>query len=444
MPSLKYQIARDLPVTHSVDVAVFGGGPGGLGAAVMAARAGARVLLVERYGLPGGMASFGEVHPFMVNHAGTTCMDRPVYTEWIERMHGYLAESHPARHLRGPEVVAHEDRLIPKEAAALAAEDLCLEAGVQLLYHHTLADAVREGDQIAAAILLSKSGLTAVRAKQYVDCTGDADLAALAGCEFEEGGPSGYCQPMTLCFKLENVKKVDRANWAGGEGMRTRLNAVYREAKERGELDHPREDVLTFSWLADDVVHFNSTRIIHRRGTNGSELSEAEVAARRQMRDLLRLFRERVEEFRDCEIRSMGHHIGVRETRRVKGLAWLTRADYVARSKFPDAIARVNYPIDIHNPDGSGTEIVHMPRDEWYEIPYGCVVARDVRNLTVGGRPISVDHAIHSSMRVMPPAVSVGQAAGLAAAFAAERNVSPHDLDGIEVRNALRARGAWL
>ena len=444
MSVLKYQVSRDLPVTHTVDVAVFGGGPGGLGASIMAARAGARVLLVERYGMLGGMASFGEVHPFMMNHAGELCLDKPVYLEWIARMHGYLAESHPSRHLHGPEASAHADRLIPKEAAALAAEDLCLEAGVQLLYHHTLADAMREEDRIAAAVLLSKSGFTAVRARQFVDCTGDADLAALAGCAFEEGGPSGYCQPMTLCFKLENVRKVDRAKWDGGEGMRSRLNAVYREARERGEIDHPREDVLTFSWLGDDVVHFNSTRVIHRRGTNGAELSDAEIAARRQMRDLLRIFRERVEEFRDCEIRSMGHHIGVRETRRVKGLAWLTREDYVARSKFTDAIARVNYPIDIHSPDGSGTELVHMPRDQWYEIPYGCVVARDVRNLTIGGRPISVDHAIHSSMRVMPPAVSVGQAAGLAAALAAERNVSPHDLNGIDVRDALRMRGAWL
>lgn len=444
MSSLKYQVSRDIPVAHEVDVAVLGGGPGGLGAAVMAARSGAKVLLVERYGLPGGMASFGEVHPFMVNHAGDVCMDKPVYTEWIGRMHGYLSASHPARTLRSPDVGAHEDRLIPKEAAALAAEDLCLEAGVQLLYHHTVADAVREGDRIGAAVLHGKGGYSAIRARQFVDCTGDADLAALAGCAFEEGGPSGHCQPMTLCFKLEKVKKVDRGNWAGGEGMRTRLNAVYREAKERGELDHPREDVLTFSWLSDDVVHFNSTRVIHLRGSHGDELSRAEIAARKQMRELLALFRERVEEFRDCEIRSMGHHIGVRETRRVKGLAWLTRADYVARSKFPDAIARVNYPIDIHNPDGSGTELVHMPRDQWYEIPYGCVVARDVRNLTVGGRPISVDHAIHSSMRVMPPAVSVGQAAGLAAAMAALRGVSPHELDGVEVREALRKQGAWL
>ena len=127
-----------------------------------------------------------------------------------------------------------------------------------------------------------------------------------------------------------------------------------------------------------------------------------------------------------------------------KLLAYLTREAFVEARKCPDAIARVRYSIDIHNPDGSGTEIVHLPEGEWYEIPYGCVVPGEVDNLLVGGRPISVDHAIHSSMRVMPPACSVGQAAGLAAALAAQRGCRPGDLDGVEVRRQLIEQGAWL
>jgi hypothetical protein len=140
----------------------------------------------------------------------------------------------------------------------------------------------------------------------------------------------------------------------------------------------------------------------------------------------------------------VGHHIGVRETRRIKGINYIGRGAFASAAKFDDAICRCRYDIDIHNPDGSGTELMHMPEDEYYEIPYGCVVAKDSDNLTVGGRPISVDHAIHSSMRVMPPACTVGQAAGLAAAVSVQRRCRPADLDGVEVRALLKEQGATL
>lgn len=439
MSTVAYEVKQDIPVTHEADVVVIGGGPGGLGAAVMAARAGAKTLLVERYGAMGGMASFGEVHPFMCNHNSGVCMDKPVYVEWIKGMKRYLADSHPMKKMESPEAQAHNDRLIPKDAAMLAAEDLCLEAGVEILYHHSLADVIKDGDAITAAVLFSKSGYTAVTAKQFIDCSGDADLAARAGCEVEVGGPSGHCQPMTLCFKLCNVK-TDEDNKA----TREQLTEIYLKARERGEVDCPRENILTFSWIQPDVVHFNTTRVIHKSAVNGTELSEAEIIARRQVRQLLDLFRREVPAFKDCEIHSMAHHIGVRESRRVKGIACLEREAFTNRAKFDDAIARVNYGIDIHNPDGTGTELEHMPNSEWYEIPYGCVVAKDVSNLLVGGRPISVDHAIHSSMRVMPPACTVGQAAGMAAAMAVEQGTTPAKLDGTQVRVRLVEQGAWL
>jgi len=177
---------------------------------------------------------------------------------------------------------------------------------------------------------------------------------------------------------------------------------------------------------------------------SGIELSEAELEARRQTRQLLDFFRTRVPGFEEARLHSMGHHIGVRETRRVRGLAHVTREDFVTCRKYPDAIARVNYNIDIHNPDGAGTEHLHLPEGEWYEIPYGCIVPRDSDNLLVGGRPISVDHAVHSSMRVMPPACTIGQAAGMAAAEAARSGQSPTMLDGSSIRAKLVQAGAPL
>jgi hypothetical protein len=435
MSSIHYEKSLSLPVIRTADVIVVGGGPGGIGAAVMAARSGAKTLLVERYGFLGGMASAGEVHPFMPNHVNGISLDKPVYTDWVQAMQRYLPPAMRADD--AAEVFSHQARSISKEAAMLAAEDICLKAGVELLYHHTLADVMVEKGAIKALVLHSKSGFGAVVAKTYVDCSGDGDLAVRAGCSFEQGGPSGYCQPMTLCFKLGNVDKSRTPS-------REELNRLYHEAQNSGEIECPREDVLEFVWLAEDVVHFNTTRIVHRNGADGVDLSEAELEGRRQLRQFLAFFRERVTGYENACIHSIAHHMGIRETRRIKGREMLTRQAFENCAKFPDAIAKVNYPIDIHNPDGSGTEMVKIPAGEWYEIPYGCLVPADCANLLVGGRPISVDHALHSSMRVMPPACSIGQAAGLAAALAAQRGCSPADLDGIEVRRRLVEQQANL
>jgi hypothetical protein len=422
---LKYGGTTSLPVIATADIVVVGGGPGGIGAAVMAARQGSKVILVERYGFLGGMASVGEVHPFMHNHVDGTTLDRPVYVEWSRAMQTYVPESR--RH----------ENYINKNIAMLAAEDICLAAGVNLLYHHTLFDVIVTDVRIEAAIFSSKSGLAAIRGKMFVDSTGDADLAARAKCHFEFGNEDGWCQPMTLCFKLGHVDKKLIP-------PRDELHKLYVEAKEKGEVKCPRENLLIFDTEDEDVLHFNTTRVIKKSGIDGQELSEAEIEARRQLREIVAFLRRRVPGFAQATIHSIAHHIGIRETRRVRGMAYLTVADFEARRKYPDAIAKVNYPIDIHNPSGTGTVIKTIPSNDWYEIPYGCIVAADCDNLLVGSRSISVDHAVHSSERVMPPVCSIGQAAGMAAAMAVAAGVSPKRLDGKEVRQRLAAAGARL
>jgi glycine/D-amino acid oxidase-like deaminating enzyme len=432
--TVPYSVQKSLPLVAESDVIVIGGGPGGLGAAVIAARAGASVTLIERYGFLGGMASAGEVQPFMRNHAGEECLDRPIYVEWIRAMGAYLPPELRDAYIAG---AGKSSGLISKDIAMLASEDLCLAAGVKLLFHHTLADVIRKDGKIDAVVLLSKSGFVAARAKTWVDATGDGDLAAKAGCPFEKGGPSGYCQPMTLCFKLSGVDKSRCPDGA-------RRQELYLAAKASGKVHCPRENVLMFNYFDADVIHFNTTRVVQKDATDGVQLSEAEIEARRQLRELLAWMRAELPGYEQARIHSIAHHIGVRESRRILGRAYITRDDFVKLSKFPDAIARVSYPIDIHSTTGGGTEITRVPPGEFYEIPYGCIVPRDCDNLTVGGRPISVDHAVHSSMRVMPPACSVGQAAGLAAALAAQRGVKPADLDGVEIRNTLKKMGAYL
>ena len=162
------------------------------------------------------------------------------------------------------------------------------------------------------------------------------------------------------------------------------------------------------------------------------------------MREFLVFLRASVPGYEQAEIQSVASQIGVRESRRILGLEYLTIEAFERREKFPDAIARVNYPVDIHNPSGSGTDLRMLGADEYYEIPYGCIVPPSVENLLMGCRAISVDHALHSSMRVMPPVCSIGQAAGMAAAMALKAGCNPAELEGSKVRAALKEFGANL
>ena len=266
------------------------------------------------------------------------------------------------------------------------------------------------------------------------------------------GKESPHAQPMTLCFKLELDREVvesdpeleDASYSAWRERYGERIQEAFRRAKAEGRLENPRQNVLFFHSVDPLVVHFNSTRVIHRSGIEGVELSEAEIEGRRQMRSLVDLLRAEIPVFRGAKLHSVATQIGVRETRRVRGRQYLTRGDFERASKFPDGIARVRYPIDIHSPDGEGTESARLPEGEWYEVPFGCLVPEDVHNVVVGSRCISADRAVHGSMRVMPPVCSVGQAAGTAAAMAVEKDVPVDEVDGVELKARLIEAGRNL
>ena len=430
METVKYELKADVPVIADGDVLVIGAGPGGFCAAVTAARQKRSVALAEHYGSPGGMANVGEISPFMPNHCGEESLDKPVYIEWVNRMRAYQSAGFAPM-----EVKRADDRNVSRYGAMLAMEDMLLEAGVRLFYHHTFFDVVKQENRISAVIFSGKSGLSAIRAKIVIDSTGDGDVAAKAGCDYEFGNEDGFCQPMTLCFKLSHVD-LSRTP------ARSEITRLYNEAKAAGRIDCPREDVLFFSDFDSDVVHFNTTRVIKHNATNAEELSDAEIIARKQLREYLAFLRSSVPGYEHAEIHSVAAQIGVRESRRILGLEYLTVEAFDRQARFKDAIARVNYPVDIHNPSGTGTEMRMLKPDEYYEIPYGCIVPPSVKNLLIGCRAISVDHALHSSMRVMPPVCSIGQAAGMAASMAVERGCAPEELIGEKVREALREFGA--
>jgi len=415
-----------MPNTHESEILVAGGGPAGLSAAVASARNGADTLLVERYGFVGGMATAGLVNPYMTYWAGEEQIIHGIHQEIIDRLSALGAYGKGCRTAFDP------------EAWKFVADRMCEEAGVRVLFHTFLMDATLEDSHIISVGLCGKSGKETATARIYIDATGDADLAFLAGAQTCKGREEdGLTQPMTLNFRVCNV---DTERIPSAEER----NRIFQKAKAEGRLTCPRENILMFPTTRNGEVHFNQTRITRVDGTSSEDLSRAEIEGRRQAWEFLEFLRRDVPGFEEAEILVSGPQVGVRETRRVVGEYVLTREDILGARKFDDCIARGSYSIDIHNPTGEGTIIERLKPGESYDIPYRCLVPLGIENLLVAGRPISATHEAHSSIRIMPICIATGQAAGTAAALCSKINVQPRRLDVRLLQSVLREQGANL
>lgn len=444
-----------------VDVLVVGGGPAGIGAALGAAQAGAEVIVAERYGFLGGNATAALVAPLMSFHTSDRVLERSGDVSLMPTDHG---EGSPviAGALRTflEHLVAAGGAIAPSTATGyvvpfdpeifkLVALELLDDAGVKLLFHAFATDVLGEADGVEGAVLETKSGPLAVRARAVVDCTGDADLAARAGAPFEIGRPGdGLVQPMTLMFRMVEFEReafreyVRRhpGQWRGVHG----LWDLVREATAAGTLDLAREDILFFGTPHEREVSVNSVRVTKVLGTDVWDLTHAEMEGRRQLRQLVAFLRAYVPGFEASYLAQSGVQIGVRETRRIVGDYVLTGEDLLGARRFEDAIARGSYPVDIHNPAGKGTVLEHLPPGEAYDVPLRALLPRGMNGLLVAGRAISGTHEAHSSYRVMPVAMAVGQGAGVCAALAARRGVAVRDVPVGAVQEELRAQGANL
>jgi hypothetical protein len=450
---------RKAVVAADTDVLVVGGGPAGLGAAVGAADAGARVVLAERYGFLGGNATAALVMPLMSFHTQHHQPERRGVTTLLPTDHG------PGDPVVGGVLARLLERLvkvggaIPPSLATgyvvpfdpewfkLTALDLLDEAGVQFLFH-AFASGVLGESKVEGAIFETKSGPVAIRAKVVVDCTGDADLAVQAGAPHEVGRADGLVQPMTLMFRIaqfghaafEEYVRRNPKQWRGVHG----LWDLVREATQAGVLKLPREDILFFATPNEGEVSVNSTRVTRVMGTDVWDLSYAEWKSRQQMLQIAVFLREYVPGFEESYVVQSGVTVGVRETRRIIGDYQLTADDVLGARKFDDAIARGAYPVDIHNPAGSGTVLKRLPPGEAYDIPLRCLMPRNAEGLLVAGRCISGTHEAHSSYRVMPIVMATGHAAGVCAAIAAREGVAPRAVAAPEVQRELLRQGASL
>jgi hypothetical protein len=473
LPSLKRLSANDGPGASQIelpprrallaaetDVLVVGGGPAGLGAAIGAAQAGARVILAERYGFLGGNATAALVMPLMSFHTQTPVPEKKGATTLLPTDHG------PGEPVIAGVLKALLERMVrvggaiePSLATGyvvpfdpewfkLIALELLDEAGVQFVFHAFASDVLKEGDKVRGAVFETKSGPLAVRARVTVDCTGDGDLAVRAGAPTEIGRDDGLVQPMTLMFRVVNFQragfeeyvKAHPKQWRGVHG----LWDLVREATQAGQLSLPREDILFFATPHEDEVSVNSTRVTRVLGTDVWDLSYAEWMSRRQMRQIAEFLHRYVPGFEKSYVAQSGVQVGVRETRRVLGDYQLTAEDVLQARKFDDGIARGSYPIDIHNPKGSGTVLKRLPPGEAYDIPLRCLMPQNVEGLVVAGRCLSGTHEAHSSYRVMPIVMATGQAGGICAALAAARGVAPRAIGVREVQRELLRQGASL
>ena len=433
---------KEIPLIAKFDIIVVGAGPGGLGAAVTAGKKGKKVGLFEQSGRPGGAAAICEVSPFMLSGNQNEFYDKIIFTDWLKAIISYLPKELQEKQ-SNCKCKDSSGRLITPAIAALAAEDMLLDAGVKLFYHFRIVDVIKDDEtkKIQYIILHSKGGFAAASAQIFIDSTGDGDLAALADCPFEYGDQMGGCQPMTTCFDMGDATVL--GNDVRCQEFQEVSQSAFAKAVKDKVLSSPRENLLCFNAHDKNAVHFNTTRIIGLDATDSLMLSEAEIEGRRQIREYITFLRNYMPGFENSSLKTFGD-VGVRESRRIKGKNYLTREDVTIGKHFSDGIAKCNYGIDIHNPRGKGTEIVNIKEDDYYEIPFGSLVPLNVENLLIGSRCISADVAAHSSLRVMPTVCSIGQASGIAAAIAVEKQLNVSEINGIEVRKELNLLGAQL
>lgn len=414
---------RSNETRHETEVLVVGGGPAGMAAATVAARQGRKVLLVERYGRMGGMAVQAMVGPLMGS------VKSRFVDEVLKRIGG---------------------RRIDMERLDLQYADLVSEAGASLWLHCWAAEALMDGQRVTGVRLASKQGKIQVQAKVVVDATGDGDVAALAGAVFEQGRPGdGLVQPMSVMYRLAGVDESQALTCGSEEEARkvrvpegTWEEAVMR-GQRSGELASTIGVIRLYRAFRAGERFVNATQVNEADGTKVADLTRAELEARKQAYQVLDFVRKHAPGYEKAYIAAMPMTVGVRETRRILGVEYLTRDDCIGGRKRPDAVVRdASFPIDIHNPKGSGQAEGEgaqgsAARVKPYDIPYGCLVPRKIDGLLTAGRCISGSHDAHASYRVQCIAMAIGAAAGAAAAMAAKQGVMPREVDVAGVQKVL-------
>ncbi|HEY3332911.1 MAG TPA: FAD-dependent oxidoreductase [Capsulimonadaceae bacterium] len=402
--------ARAIPIVRETDVLVCGGGPAGIAAAFTARRAGAKVLILERHPFLGGVWTAGAL-TIIIDSEGKSGLNRELVARLQERSAVSFWSDFPLWPVYGV------------EAMKCLLDDMVGELGVDVQLYTSVAAVERDGNRVTGVYTESKSGREFVAAKVVIDTTGDGDVAALAGCPFEHGRPGdGKTQPMTLYGRI-----------GGYRGAPVHIEPIVSIARAAGfEPSYGR--VTLFEQPGQPGVFMLMATHKYGSGIDARNLTKVEIEARREIRQLVEILkRDGGPDWADVYLIDTGPFIGVREGRRILGRAYLTHDDIATGRKFDDGICRVGFGVDIHHPDPKeGSGLMNM-KTLPYDIPYRCLLARDIDNLMMAGRCISGDHIAMASYRVTGDALAMGEAAGLAAAMACDAGVAPPDVDVSEL-----------
>ena len=413
----------DTQVAGHYDVIVAGAGPAGVPAAIAAARNGAKVLIIECHGCLGGVWTAGQL-TWVFDIQRTA-----IGEEIIQRLH-----QHDACVLAPGEDM--ENFTYDVETMKFILEQMCLEAGVDVLLHTRVAAAHLEERRMQAILTESKSGRQAWVARQFIDCTGDGDLGALAGNAFDMGSEeNGAMQPMThmAMIAVNDIEKVKGhvsfydGNYNHAPSQRA-FQAILQSLGIDTSYGHP-----TLFQVKDNLL---ALMINHQYGVNScdsAQVTKATIAARAEIFAVVKALSESDGPFRGVQLVSTAEYIGVREGRRLSGHYKVCIEDLMSGRRHDDAVARVRFNVDIHSTDPEKDKGLQTVKVIPYDIPLRALVAKDIDGLLMAGRCISGDWKSFASYRVTGDAVSMGEAAGAVAALAAQRDVCALDLAWTDV-----------
>jgi hypothetical protein len=433
-----FTFSREIPVRHTVDIFIAGGGPAGVAAGVCAARAGRRVFLAEGQACFGGMGTSGLVPAFMRFSDGVNFLAGGIGEEIYRR----TKKRHALPHDAPADWVS-----INVEDLKRVYDDMVSEAGVNFTFQTNLIGVETRGGRVQAAVCASKSGVFAVEAEIFIDATGDGDLSAWAGAPFELGDPEGNMMPGTLC-----------SLWTGIDWQQVNANPIRQDAKLEDAFAagvfSVQDRHLPGIWQVGEIT--GGGNIGHTFGVDSTDersLTSALVWGRKLVDEYERYYKEFLPGFERMSLLATGALLGIRESRRILGDYVLCLDDFKNRAVFPDEIGRYAYPVDIHasKPDRENFDrfeeefrTLRYQDGESYGIPYRSLIPRGLENVLVAGRCLSSDRFLQGSVRVMPGCYITGQAAGMAAALAVEEHTGLRSLDVGKLQDRLAGLGAFL
>ena len=422
---------KEIPYYGHFDIVVLGGGPAGVCAAIEAAESGKKVLLAEATGMLGGMATSGLVGPFMTcyDRDGNTPIVGGIFRRIVDGLEEYNAVYKPedmdssSIHTSFIEKYHKHVTAFDSFALQLLLDRMTDEAGVNLMLYTRFADAVCEDGNIKYIVLSALEGLVSVDADVYLDCTGNADVAAAAGVPTYKGDEeSGVPQPGTLMFEVDSVS-----------------DEKFMERSSR-----PERPVKAYRTPREGVYKVNHYHVYNVDATNSESMTKAHMEARKQVLDAYAVLRDKTEGFENSAITQVAPVLGIRESRHIEGKYKITVEDIVNGTKFDDRIAVYGFGMDVHPRNESESGNFKIEVAEKYYIPYRSMLPEGCKNLIVAGKTISCRSQAAGGLRCMPCAMAMGQAAGAAAVLAIDSGCLPENINIDALQTTLRNKGAIL